>query len=55
MTALLLLAKGIMLVVASVIAFAALAWILGFEPVAAQDEASGCGARPAPICMFTII
>jgi hypothetical protein len=55
MTAYLLLAKGIMLIVLSLAAFAALAWMLGFEPAIAQDGSTRCGATPAPICMFTII
>jgi hypothetical protein len=55
MTAFLLLAKGISLIVLSLAAFTALAWMLGFEPAIAKDEATRCGATPAPICMFTII
>ncbi|GJL91643.1 hypothetical protein [Hyphococcus sp.] len=55
MTAFLLLAKGVLLIVLSLAAFTALAWMLGFEPAIAQDGATRCATTPAPICMFTII
>lgn len=55
MTALIMLAKGLMLVVLAFVAFAALAAALGFEPAAPAGGIARCDAMPAPICHFTII
>lgn len=55
MTALIMIAKGMMLVVLAFAAFAALAAALGFEPAAGADQVAKCGARPAPVCFFTIL
>lgn len=55
MTALIMIAKGLMLVVLAFAAFAALAAALGFEPAAGADQIARCGAKPAPVCLFTIL
>ena len=54
MTAFIILAKGISLIMLSLAAFAVLAWTVGYEPAAAET-ASRCDAAPAPVCMFTIL
>ena len=54
MTTLNMLAKGLMLIAMTLIAFAVLAFSLGFEP-AGGKEAAQCGANPAPACLFTIL
>ncbi|PQA86883.1 hypothetical protein CW354_15535 [Marinicaulis flavus] len=54
MTALIMLAKGVMLIVLALAAFAGLAMALGFEPAGA-DEIAKCNATPAPVCLFTIL
>jgi len=54
MTAFIILAKGISLIMLSLAAFAVLAWTVGYEPAAAEI-ASRCDAAPAPVCMFTIL
>ncbi len=54
MTALTMLAKGMMLTLLALAAFAVLAMALGFEPSGA-DRSAKCGAAPAPACLFTIL
>ena len=54
MTAMIMLAKGILLIVLALAAFTMLAWVLGFEPAAAEDAAR-CNAAPKPVCLFTIL
>lgn len=54
MTAMIMLAKGILLIVLALAAFTTLAWVLGFEPAVAEDAAR-CNAAPKPVCLFTIL
>lgn len=53
MTILAVAAKAILLVVAAIVAFAAIAMFVGFEPAAAGDI-TACKTEPKPVCLFTI-
>lgn len=53
MTAVFMIAKGLVMIAISGAAFVALALALDYEPSAAK-AASQCEARPAPACLFTI-
>lgn len=54
MTALIMIAKALSLIVLAIAAYAALAIWLGYEPAAPKDLTQ-CKATPAPICLFTIL
>ncbi|WP_428409067.1 hypothetical protein [Hyphococcus sp.] len=54
MTALIVIAKGIVMVALAAAAFLALAMAVGYEPASAK-EAAQCETRPAPACLFMIL
>ncbi|WP_375206145.1 hypothetical protein [Hyphococcus sp.] len=53
MTALIMIAKGLMMVMLAAAAFTALAMAIGYEPASAKSAAQ-CETRPAPACLFMI-
>ena len=54
MTALVMIAKGLVMTAIAAAAFMALAMAIGYEPAAAKTGAQ-CETKPAPACLFMIL
>ena len=54
MTAILMIAKGLVMIAVSAAAFIALAMALGYEPEGVKTAAQ-CEVKPAPACLFMIL